>query len=277
MTSSRLACWYVVVLVAFLGMRAAHAQPVEPGSGDAGQVDEAAEAGEAEAGDAGASDAPGRGRTTVVDFGDEEAFGVGEVMASEDLRPIKRDSLLRKKFRGPDPGSVASEGEPGASRVAAGIRAGVSIAGFAGGGAAELDASPGGAIGVFLMYRVSRRLAIQPELALDIRGALASGASRLVYVSVPVLARLVIPMGRVELSAGLGPWLGISLTSRVGDAEIERLDLGASAALGAILPVGLALDLRYEHGFGDVIASSPTMNSGAVRNRGVSLMLGYIF
>jgi hypothetical protein len=286
MTRSRLALWFAVVFVAFLGAQGAHAQPVEPGPGEAGEatpgeLGEAAPGeaapGEAAPGEAAPGEAPVRPRTTVMDFGDEEAFGVGEVMASEDLRPIKRDSLLRKKFRGPDPGSIASEGEPESSRVAAGIRVGVGVVGFAGSGAAETDASLGGAIGAFLLYRVSRRLAIQPELGLDVRGALASGASRLVYVSVPVLARLMIPVGSVALSAGLGPRLDVSLTSRVGDADIERLDLGASAALGASLPVGLVFDMRYEHGFGDVIASSPSMSSGAVQSRGVSLSVGYIF
>jgi hypothetical protein len=256
-----------------------HAQPAEPDAGDTSQMGEAGDPGETGEGDkdTGAGGPP----TKVVDFGEEEAFGLGEVMASEDLRPIKRESLLRKKYRGPAPGRAAGASEVSAAprRVAAGVRAGVSMAGFAGSGAADTDASVGGAIAAMLVYRVSRRVAIQPELALDVRGALAGSTgttSRLAYVSVPVLARFVVPVGGVELSAGLGPWLGVSLTSRAGDAEIARLDAGASAALGVSTPAGLALDVRYEHGLADVIASSPTPR-GAVRHRGISWMVGYMF
>lgn len=249
-----------------------------------------------------ASDAEtGGGSVHVVDFGEEEGFGVGEVMTTQDPRPLEHESLLRKRYRGPDPQSAdraalaAEHTSPAAGidkGVTIGVNAGVSMAGFAGPGAAKTRARVGGTVGALLLYRISRRLALQPEIAFAVKGALdrstldsnTSGTARLAYVSVPVLLRVLIPVGNVELAAGLGPSLGVALNSQVERAEIARLDLGVSTALGVIWRAGrnaLAVDLRYEEGMAGVIASSADMDSanmdGAMRNRTLSLSLGYLF
>ncbi len=225
---------------------------------------------------------PRRAKPKVIDFGEEEGFGVGEVMVTQDPRPLKHKSLLRKRYQGPDPGTVARiETAAPAPARAFGVKAGFNIAGFGGPGAAATSSRFGGMVGVFLSYGVTSRLAVQPEVQLNMKGVVTdpdSESTRLNYITIPILARVKWDVGRTEVAIASGPSLGVALTDRAGQADIERLDLGAVLALGVAVPAGaarLVLDARYEHGL--VKATGTGDDNRAIRNRVASLSVGYLF
>lgn len=218
--------------------------------------------------------------TSVVDFGDEEGFGIGEVMTTQDPTPLKHKSLIRKKFRGPKPGGVAAEQLVEVpSRWSTGVHVGGSWVTFAGPEMAG-ESPVGLAVGVFAEFRATRFVAIQPEARLVMRGALGdeSGQSvRLAYLEFPVLARLSRPAGPVTLGAGIGPTLGVSLRSAVGASELARFVLGGLVDLSARTRGGDWLfALRYEHGL-SALGASGLGALGDIRPRTVSLGVGLVF
>lgn len=229
----------------------------------------------------------GGDKPTVIDFGDEEAFATGDVLVTQNPTPLKHESLIRKKFRGPDPNAIPDE--PLTARPASswhlGVEVGPSVASFGGNDAPDDATRLGGSVGALLLYQAGAHVALQTGAKLSLKGALPDGGDdrvRLMYIDVPLTAKIVLPIGATQLSAGFGPSLGVALTSAAGDADIARLDIGVALDLGARHAFGATdwlLSVRYEHGMANVISSRSTTGDDAptVHNRIVSTSIGYLF
>lgn len=217
----------------------------------------------------------------VVDFGEEAGPSV-EMMTAQDPTPLKHESLIRKKFRGPAPGGVATEQLVTVpSRWSPGVALGGSFVQFSGADMVE-DSPVGAAVGAFAEFRAARLVALHPELRLAWKGALsddAGAAVRLGYIEVPVLVKALLPVGGATVSVGAGPSLGISLRSAVGDAALERFALSGLVDVSARTRIGgvhWLLDARYEHGLTDLVATSSSQLAD-VRSRVMSLGVGVLF
>ena len=248
-----------------------------PGAPDEGASGESGESGAAPA-------------TTVVDFGEDEGFGIGDVMTTQDPTPLKHESLIRKKFRGPDPSVVAASAEPAAptaSRWSLGVHLDLGAAALVGDDAAGLDTGLGGAFGGFAQYAASRHIVVQPGVRLTSRGALPAPVAedparsqRLLYLEVPALVGLELPAGRAVFGLRAGPSLGVALNGSVGEAEVERFHLAAVLnGFGRVRLGGAewSLDARFEQGLTSVLASSAGGLGRAIRHRAMSLGVGYWF
>lgn len=222
--------------------------------------------------------------TQVVDFTEEAGPSV-EMMTAQDPTPLKHKSLIRKKFRGPEPGGVAAEQlVETPSRWSIGVHLGGSWVRMQ--GADQDDLSADGALGAsvagFAEFRATGLVAIHPELRLSWKGALtdAMGATtQLGYVEIPVLLKAMLPVGGATVALGAGPALAVSLRSAVGDTQLERFTLSGMVDVSArtsLAGTQWLLSARYEHGLSD-LASAPAMELSPVRPRVLSLGVGAMF
>lgn len=229
--------------------------------------------------------------TAVVDFGEEEGFGVGEVMTTQDPTPLKHESLIRKKFRGPDAETAAAIAAASApvetpSPWSLGAHIGVGMASFQGADSSALDSGVGASLGGFARYDMARHFALQPELRFSLKGALpemsagAAASVRLTYIEVPILAALQLPLGATVLSGQVGPALGVALPGRIGDADVERFQLSGVLGVSARRTIGAhsyVLDARYEYGLTSVLAGPAGSLGTDIHNSVFSLGLGFGF
>ena len=235
--------------------------------------------------------------TQVVDFTDEEGFGVGETMTIRDPEEVEHESLLPERYRREvsTTTEIAARVETDSKanwrrdRLSTGVTLGLSRAGLTGDSGTDSDRF-GGFISAFLAYRLSPRLALQPEIQLVARGALAHGSdqsTRLTYVAIPFFLRFEQPVGGISLVAKAGPSLGVATSSQPDAIDggpamtrLERLDLSGAVATGIALDAGsrtFELELRYEHSIGEAARLQSAGSTSALRNRSLALGLGVRF
>jgi hypothetical protein len=183
-----------------------------------------------------------------------------------------------------------------------GLKGGVSVASLAGDaggvGALPYDPRTGLTGGVFAVFPMHKRLALQVEAILTDKGGtlpvndpgIIQGAAnerlRFQYLDFPVLARITGPRVRSAILHGFaGPMLSVRVSARYQTAfmgagsygfeydigqDVGRFDLGLTA--GAGVDIGrLVMDARYTRGFTDLFDAA---GSAPVRNRGFLMTAG---
>lgn len=173
----------------------------------------------------------------------------------------------------------------------------------------ETQFKPGLLLGGFVRWRISERIALQPELVYSQQGATnklnfggqpAENKINLNYLNIPLL--LKIYAGRV-VNFQVGPQLGLLLSGRrVGQSsyfsgsngsgystedtdvtESYKGDFALCGGLGVDLPNGLLGSVRVNYGFTDIdndsqsIATRQFLNIGGLHNRTIEFSVGYAF
>jgi hypothetical protein len=169
---------------------------------------------------------------------------------------------------------------------------------------------PGLAVGGFMRWRPSERIAIQPELVFSQQGATNTGVStghsyenkvKLNYLNVPVL--LKVYLGNV-VNVQVGPQFGLLLSGRhtgqIGyisssysnngyvevDEDVKKdygNDVSLCGGLGVDLKNGLLFSARLAYGMTDINnneadkALRQRLNIGGLHNRSFEFALGYAF
>lgn len=181
-------------------------------------------------------------------------------------------------------------------RLAFGLRAGVNSSDFYGQSVEVAEPELGINAGLFLTYRLTPRLAIQPEVLFSEQEAkiIQSRAFEdagtidynLGYLDVPLLLKAHLGQrGWTDFNIHAGPFAGVNLYSGAEDRRgaLEAVDLDEelrSMRYGALFGVGfeghaagrtVSLDLRYKHGLTNLFEAEdrPTF-----RDRGFMLSLG---
>jgi len=181
-----------------------------------------------------------------------------------------------------------------------GFRGGINFADLDTDGASSesIHATGGFVLGAFITSSVGPLLSLQPELLLTWKGGetdevLGSQAKvRLTYLEVPILLKLSPSRGRVRPAFLVGPAISLLLDgnsrartpfgtveSDITD-EIETLDLGL--VFGGSLEVGagrgaVVVDIRYTLGLLDIDERREGENQRELRNRVLTLSLGFLF
>lgn len=123
----------------------------------------------------------------------------------------------------------------------------------------------------------------------------ATITNRINYLETPLLFKYTVDLGQVELYGQAGPSLGFATSAHtqatanvIFDIDITGTDLNLESNnynrwdLGANIGAGMAIktttgkffgDIRYQHGFTDVIED--TIIDIKIKNRGVGLTAGY--
>lgn len=191
--------------------------------------------------------------------------------------------------------------------VQVGPKAGLTLAVLSGQINRSAEFKTGLAIGGFLRWRPSERIALQPELVFSQQGAnntvnyggmTAESKVSLNYLNIPVL--LKIYLGNV-VNLQVGPQLGLLFSARrVGqdgyfsgsggsgftteDTDVKadyKNDFALCAGLGVDLPSGLVASARVNYGLTDIdnnevsIASRRFFGIGGLHNRTIEFSVGY--
>lgn len=166
----------------------------------------------------------------------------------------------------------------------------------------ELGSKLGGTLGAFALFPVNDRITAQPEALLVRRGASEigdDGSFSLLYLQVPILARVHIPVEDDRFRPFLlaGPWAALRLLcieSDDGDSgdcdgssdlfptgiDVDRGELGFVFAGGIEVPYAeglLSIEVRYDHALTGLGETSGTVPIIQMQNRALSVILGYQF
>ncbi len=177
-----------------------------------------------------------------------------------------------------------------------GVKSGVSIAGLAGGDASGWESVVGFTGGLYLRWKLSERLILQPELLYTMKGASYTEdfggdeleiTLRIDYLEIPVAAKYVIPLSAsFDLHLFAGPFLGFKVRGRQeaeyrGSSTKEKIDglngadfgmiVGASLDWRAFAEGSFNLDIRYAPGF------NPVFSGGSEKNSVWAITAGYTF
>jgi len=189
---------------------------------------------------------------------------------------------------------------------AVGAEAGYSRADLIGRDANLVESRQGAITGVYLHLPLSPVVSVRPELLFSLRGGrtlvrvgddIADVDIELAYLELPLLARLVLPGGRIRPAVFGGPSLALQIgcdfllaiaadttrstcgeTVEQGGINVEQVrdwDLAwvAGAALEMHLPrTTLALQGRYTAGFRSILEGPVDL-----RNRGLAVLFGLTF
>ncbi|HEX2220016.1 MAG TPA: porin family protein [Gemmatimonadales bacterium] len=187
-------------------------------------------------------------------------------------------------------------------RAAVGAEVGYSRADLTGEASDLVESRQGAITGVYLHLPASRVLSVRPELLFSLRGGralvLVEGSIteldiELAYLEFPLLARAVLPRGRVRPAVFGGPSVALQIgcdlvftfspdsTGRFtcgqeqATSQVREWDLAwiAGAALELHLPrTTLALQGRYTAGFRSILEGPVDL-----RNRGIAVLFGLTF
>jgi hypothetical protein len=218
---------------------------------------------------------------------------------------------------------AAAVGPQGADGQSVDLRVGWVNSGFNGSRIREQGGLNGASLNVAFGFPVTSRLSLQPELQITLKGATRrstaigvigsdttfyhiADALRLLYVEVPVLARLELSPGRngVRPYIAGGPYVGWLMhcfgylnratgsaapsqaagdSTSVGAACLDqgtrRLDVGLAAGAGVRVPLGSVtglVDVRYEQGLSNAVqnAFGEAHNHALVAGVGLSILVG---
>jgi hypothetical protein len=196
----------------------------------------------------------------------------------------------------PTPGGVLAQ-----DHAAVGAEVGYSRADLTGEASSLVESRQGAITGVYLHLPVNRIASLRPELLFSLRGGrtlsqiansddIADVDIELAYLEVPLLARLVLPRGRIRPALFAGPsvalQIGCDVTIQTDTllrftcgqdtlSQIREWDVAwiAGAALEMHLPrTTLALQGRYTAGFRSVFEGPVDL-----RNRGMAVLFGLTF
>ena len=171
-------------------------------------------------------------------------------------------------------------------------------------------------IGAVANYAFSKYLALQAEVLFQQKGEvlkfhfegddgdLGDGkyTIKVSYITIPILLRGTIPLGKFSLSAFAGPYLGIGISGKYeadyddqtitgkfefgkgSDSDemtkLHRIDFGISFGLIPALTVGpgdIFLDLRYDLGLIDFYNPDPKPDGYITqKNRNIGISVGYL-
>jgi hypothetical protein len=116
--------------------------------------------------------------------------------------------------------------------------------------------SPSFQVGMYGSIDVSDKFTFTTDFLISDKGYKEESAVHLLYASIPIMAQFK-PMK--NLSVGLGPSLGILITTWGKDRELAKdfytnyFDFGAVAGLQYSITFSIAIALRFEQGFSNVI------------------------
>ena len=192
------------------------------------------------------------------------------------------------------------------SGAAVGAEVGYSRADLIGEDADLVESRQGAITGVYLHLPLSPMVSVRPELLFSLRGGrtlvrvgddIADVDIELAYLELPLLARLVLPRGRLRPAVFGGPSLALQIgcdfllalaadTTRStcgerveqGGINVEQVrDWDAAWVAGAALEMHLprttlALQGRYTAGFRSILKGSVDL-----RNRGLAVLFGLTF
>lgn len=203
----------------------------------------------------------------AVDFADEGE--AANLTTADDLPEAEHDDLLKARYRR---GLEARGGpaERAVDRLRIGGALGMSV-GRLGGDGAPTGTRVGLSAALVLAYQIRGPIAFMPELGYAQRGA--DGAT-VDYLTIPVRVGYTGGAGAVRFHAAAGPELAIAVTSDLGAADAEVMDLGFSAGGGLRVPAGggaILIDLYARAGFTDVT------DRGSARDRSAAVRAGYLF
>lgn len=179
--------------------------------------------------------------------------------------------------------------QPGqASPFEFGVKGGLTVSTFAvtpSEAGVGFDSRSGITAGVYTVVAAHAPVAFQPELLVGTRGATLSiedvtASVRLTYLEVPLLARVTMGTSSdVRIFAVAGPSIAMRLAAHsvFGDETENISDETRAADVGLLLGGGLVLgrahvEVRYTWGLRSV---NPDDDDGSVRNRALSLMVGW--
>lgn len=192
----------------------------------------------------------------------------------------------------------ADEGKEWPQRVYIGGLIGLDMATHAGPGANDEFVStsykPGFSISGAVGLRLTERWAVQTELAYTTKGphafmdGMEAGTFHMQYLEVPLLARVMLPVGgRGECYGVLGPALGILLDADIDltdgrqldlENSFDRSDFGLMLGAGAAVDIGstdaITIDIRYNWGIPNIDKTAAPENDD-VMNRTIYFMVGY--
>jgi hypothetical protein len=187
-------------------------------------------------------------------------------------------------------------------RAAVGAEVGYSRADLTGASSDLVESRQGAITGVYLHLPLSRVLSVRPELLFSLRGGRAlvrvEGSIteldiELAYLEFPLLARAILPRGRIRPAVFGGPSVALQIgcdllftfspdsTGRFtcgqeqATSQVREWDLAwvAGAALELHLPrTTLALQGRYTAGFRSILEGPVDL-----RNRGIAVLFGLTF
>lgn len=161
-----------------------------------------------------------------------------------------------------------------------GAKVGLNIANVTG-DIEDTKAKIGPLFGVFAMYSVSDKLAIQPEVLYSMQGCkvdVFEGEEidiKLDYILVPIMVKFY-PVSGLSLQAG--PQFGFLTSAKMDDEDmkddVKKFDLALNLGAGYELENGLGLDLRYSLGLTD---ANKAEEMGEAKNGVFSIALSYSF
>ncbi len=142
-------------------------------------------------------------------------------------------------------------------------------------------------LGVMAKYAIGEKLAIMPGVLFSMKGTSVEllGTKNEVSLNtleIPVNISYGITSNEEGLYVFAGPYLGIGLSVKSGDSDIEfgddagkmkRMDFGANAGLGYKLPMGLMVQAQYGIGFANLAGGGDSDNS--VKNNVIGITVGY--
>lgn len=167
------------------------------------------------------------------------------------------------------------------ARVELGLKGGMNFANFKTGDDFDTNSKTGYHAGIYGMVKLAN-IGIQPEVLYSRKGAnfedFGTGAqddfeNDLVYLDIPVIAKLYLPLG---LNLQVGPQFGMLLSAESDgdDAKdaYKNSDISATFGAGWDAPFGLRFTARYLLGLNDINDSGTDTE---VKNRMFQLSLGY--
>ena len=179
-----------------------------------------------------------------------------------------------------------------------GPKAGLNIANFVGDDAnffgIDLESRTGFTGGIFFMFQFSSLFAIQPEAYYTMKGAILSGENSditwsLDYIEVPVLLKLIIPVGgsNIRPSVFAGPSVGFNTTAKIKSEsaeqdikeDIKSTDFGLVFGGGIGIMIGkneLGFDIRYILGLSS-LDDDTSSNADDIKNAVISFNMYFGF
>lgn len=180
--------------------------------------------------------------------------------------------------------AVAQHGNTPKGHLSLGIKGGLNLYNINNDNDLEYDYKVGYHFGLLGHIHINRYFAVQPEVVYSLQGAKykvndVTTDLNLSYINVPVLLQYMFDNG-LRLQAGPQLGLLIAAKSKAGNTttdykeNLKPIDLALSIGAGYIFPpVGLGIDLRYNHGLTNINDSGDVTST----NRGLQLGLFYIF
>lgn len=162
-----------------------------------------------------------------------------------------------------------------------GIKGGLNLANVGGDGVEDVDYKAGLNLGAFVSIPTGAMFAIQPEAYFSQKGAKSGSVkSSFNYLEIPVLLKLSpsLPGDFVRPIFFAGPSAGILMGAKAGDFdikdELKTADFGLT--IGGGVEFGkLSIDARYNLGLSSINKDAADELAAAVKNRAITVMLGY--